>query len=226
MPQRDSLDKIIGTYFACVNAEPFTYKGHEYGVKPLRVSPDIFRGYTCPAICAGCCVRFSLDYLPTERHPHALALEQRHVNVNGKDFLVWSDMQKDHDDHYCRNVSKETGRCAVHGRHPFSCDFELIRFLEAQDTKIRTRNPKSGIPKARYNMLTQKLYGRGWNMLRVDGVRGARCEMTPVTKETTAEVVRKLKRLQKWMDYFEVSSRLDKIIKWAETGPHLYPLYV
>lgn len=72
--------------------------------------------------------------------------------------------------------------------------------------------------------LTQKLYGRGWNMLRIDGKRGAMCEMTDVTKQTTLEVIRKLRRLKQWSDYFEIDSHVDSLIHWAQTGPHIYPL--
>ena len=65
----DFIDKIVTRYFACVTGEEFTYKGKTYKPRPLRISPLIFRGYTCPAVCGACCTRFSLDYLPQERHP-------------------------------------------------------------------------------------------------------------------------------------------------------------
>lgn len=213
----DSLDKVIGTYFRCVAAEPFTYRGKEYLPKALRVSPLIFRGFTCPARCAGCCPRFSLDYLPDEPKPDSLTLEERFVTVNGRAVPIWSDLQKDHSDYHCRNVIREEGellgRCGVHGRQPFSCDFELIRFLEFADDDAP-------------NHLTQKLFGRGWAMRRVTGERGALCTMTPADAETKADVVRKLRRLKQWIEHFGIAHHVDRIIEWAEGGPHDHPLTI
>jgi len=216
MPQRDTLDKVVGTYFAVMAAQPFTYKGKTYTPKAVRVSPKIFRGFTCPARCAGCCPRFSLDYLPTEDKP-PLDLVERYVEVNGKSFLIWSDLQSDHESYHCRNVIREEGelfgRCGIHGLQPFSCDFELMRFLEfAADDKP--------------NHLTQKLFGRGWAMLRIDGERGALCEMTDADAETTADAARRLRRLRTWMEYFEVPHRLEPAIEYVETGPHQHPLFL
>ena|ERR1700677_4532393 len=206
MPERDSIDKIVESYFVGITREPFEYKGKIYEPKNLVVSPMLFRGYTCPEHCGGCCPRFSLDYIsreyfvPTENH------KLREVEFNGHGIIVLSDMQLDHENHHCRNLIKENGRCGIHGHQPFSCDFELIRFIHQSDRVI----------------LTQKLFGRGWAMLRTDNERGARCEMTEVTKETISEVVRKLNRLKVWAEYFGVKHCLDAVITWAESGAHMY----
>ena len=213
MAQTDSLDKIIGTYFACVTIMPFTYKDKVYKPRTLRVSPHIFRGFTCPAGCGGCCPRFSLDYLPEELKPDSLPTSGREVLVNDKPFVIYSDLQKDHNNHHCKNLNMDNGRCGIHGRQPFSCDFELIRFIEFQDVD----HP---------NYVTQKLFGRGWQMLRVDGERGALCEMTPVDYHTINEAIRKFKRLKQWTDYFEIKTKIPVIIKWLEDGPHTEPLLV
>ena len=53
------------------------------------------------------------------------------------------------------------GRCKIHKFNPFSCEFELNKFVQKEDKTY----------------LINKLYGRGWNMLRVDGLRGALCKM-------------------------------------------------
>lgn len=212
---RDSIDKIVTVYFACVTAQKFTYKGETYKPRKLKVSPLIFRGYTCPAGCGGCCFRFSLDYLPDsiESHPSRLYLKERLIEFNGEQVPIYSDLQLDHTDWHCKNVDQTNGRCLVHGQHPFSCDFELIRFLTFADQD-------------RPNSLTARLYGRGWNLLRVDGERGALCEMTDADLKTKNEVVRKLKRLRTWCEYFGLDHKLDKIIPWAEKGPRATPLVV
>ncbi len=207
MTQRDSIDKIAQSYFACVTTKRFRYKGEVYDPHPLQVSPLLLRGYTCPVMCGGCCPRFSLDYLPSERSPPGSPLKPRFVEFNSKPYVVLSDLQIDHTDHHCRNLNKSDGRCNIHGKHPFSCDFELIRFIRTSG--FRNKN----------NYLNQRLFGRGWAFLRVDGERGARCEMLPPTEETISEVVRKLGRLKQWCNYFEIKHKVDPIIKWVQ-GPH------
>jgi hypothetical protein len=208
MPYVDSVDKIIQSYVSAVTAEPFDYKGNRYFPKLLVVSPDLFRGYTCPAGCGGCChIRFSLDYLPSDELPYEM--DWRYVTVNRKRFRIYSDLQEDRKtERACRNLRARDGRCGIHGKHPFSCDFELIRPLHYHD----------------HVRLTSKLFGRGWNMLRVDGERGALCEMLPPTRETISEVRRKLERLEQWCQHFQIATRIPNILEWVETAPHIEPL--
>lgn len=219
MPMVDTLDKVVGVYMACITAETFEYKGKVYAPKPLQVSPLIFRGFTCPAKCGGCCPRFSLDYLPYEDLPD-IELTERTVEVvttNGiKQVRLLSDVQDDHRNHHCRNLDMETGRCKIHGRQPFSCDFELIRFLEFSPKPDRDAR----------SIVTQKLFGRGWAMKRVDGERGALCEMTGIDDHTRAETLRKLQRLQIWSSHFGIRTKLPVIMEWVATGPHDKPLIV
>jgi hypothetical protein len=195
----DSVDKIVTRYFSVVTSEKFTYKGVTYLPKLLRVSPLLFRDYTCPKGCGACCPRFSLDYLPEETHPYKL--EPRQISFNGKSIQIFSDVQTDHKNYHCRNLSQKDGRCGIHGKQPFSCDFELIRALSFADEK----DP---------NTLTQKLFGRGWAMKRIDGVRGTLCEMTPVTDKSIQEVLRKMERLKQWSDHFQLETKCSQIISW------------
>jgi hypothetical protein len=90
-------------------------------------------------------------------------------------------MQTDHNNHFCRNLDVG-GRCKIYAERPFSCDFEVIRFL---------------VPKEGPIVLTQKLFGRGWAMNTIDGRKGAKCTMTERTADTTKEVYRKLSRLER-----------------------------
>jgi Fe-S-cluster containining protein len=206
MPERDSIDKVVQSYFSAITRSTFTYKGKNYEPKNLVVSPLLFRGYTCPEHCGGCCPRFSLDYIENEPpHPNNTVVSRK-VILNNQEIEVWSDMQLDHENHHCRNLIKENGRCGIHGQQPFSCDFELIRFIHQ--------------PELDRVILTQKLFGRGWAMLRTDEERGARCEMTPITKETVMDVVRKLERLKNWAEYFKLDHCLDSVIRWAKSGAH------
>lgn len=205
MAERDSLDKIVTSYFATLTAQPFEWNGKIYSPRDLWVSPGIVRGFTCPAGCGGCCPRFSLDYIAKDGIPKGHPLKMRKVEFDGRIVNVWSDMQKDHESLKCRNLNHDDGRCGIHGFQPFSCDFELLRSLTFEGTARST--------------FTQKLFGRGWAMMRVDGERGALCEMTPADPNTVADVDRRLKRLTTWMKHFGldpsrvtfIRSRLDEI---------------
>ena len=212
--KRDSVDKIVTSYFATLTAEPFCYRGKEYLPRDVYVSPGIVRDYTCPEGCGGCCPRFSLDYIATdslpvgEKHP----LTPRMIEFNGRHVEVWSDLQTDHDNAKCRNLNLDNGRCGIHGFQPFSCDFELLRSVMSKDS-----------PRA---MFTQKLYGRGWAMMRVDGKRGALCEMLPADADAIADVNRRLLRLETWMTHFGLNpmrvAHIRSNLGWiAETGKPL-----
>lgn len=195
--QADSVVKIVTRYFACLSRESFEFAGKTFEPKPLTVSPLLLRGYTCPSHCGGCChLRFSLDYLPTEPRPEGLT--KRWVDFNGARVKIFSDFQTKNTTNHCQHLDEGNGRCGVYFVRPFSCDFELIRTLE-----YSSEHP---------NVLTQKLFGRGWNMKRIDGERGALCEMTPITVETINDVVRKLLRLKEWSDHFGIETWVPTIV--------------
>lgn len=213
---KDSVDKVVTTYFACVTNTTFEYKGQTIHPQALRVSPLLLRDFTCPVGCGGCCPRFSLDYLPGEDRPTSTT--QRTVSFDGKSVVLFSDMQDDHEGIKCKNLNLDDGRCGIYTHRPFSCDFELIRFLV------------SGNPDKRKNQMTQKLFGRGWNMLRVDGERGALCEMTPITQASIAEVKRKLNRMKAWTDHFGlVDTKVPAVLSWIdkiENYENIDPLFL
>lgn len=184
MLKRDTLDKIVQSYFAAITTHPFTYKGVTYEPAPLRISEGLLRGFTCPAGCGGCCPTFTLDYIEGEPHPYEL--EERMVEFDGRQIKVWSDTQKDNKGFRCRNLIQENGRCGIHGKQPFSCDFELIRFINRKGTWY----------------VNETFFTRKWAMKRTDGGIGAACDITPATTETALDVARRLERLCQWADYF------------------------
>lgn len=210
MSYRDSIDKIVFSYFASITTRPFTYKGNTYHPRQLRVSPGLFREMHCPPMCGGCCQNFTLDYLPFEHHPYKL--QPRTIQFDGKNVLIYSDLQEDNPSHWCKHLQWEDGRCAIHYQgKPFTADFELIKFLVSKKPDGR-------------NQLTQKVFGRGWSYKRVDGGQGQLCYMTEPTAESTRDAVRRMKRLKVWAEYFGVHHCLDELIAWMETGPHDRPL--
>lgn len=210
----DSVDKIVTRYIATVSRQSFEYKGKTYEPKPLRVSSLLLRDYTCPHGCGGCChIKFSLDYLPAEfkrhlaqadaKHLRNFEVEVRWVEVNGTRFKIFTDWQHANEERHCEHLNMKDGRCGIYTCRPFSCDFELIRTLQYENSP---------------NVLTQKLFGRGWNMKRIDGERGALCEMTEITEHSIAEVVRKLHRLKEWADYFRIDTWATTIIDLIKDG--------
>lgn len=199
---RDSVDKIITTYFACVTSEEFEYKGKVYTPKDLVISPLIFREYKCNIKCGACCPRFSLDYLPTELPPYAL--KERIVQFNNKEYTILSDLQMDQQipSFFCKNLNMNDGLCGIHGKQPFTCDFELLRFLKFEDDN-------------RPNRVMTKHFGRAWNMKRIDGGYGTKCDVLDRTDEARADVIRKFERLKVWANYFELRTKLDDIILYC-----------
>ena len=126
----DSLHKIV-KYFAATTEEEFTFNGYRFIPHPLHVSPSVVRDVKCPPDCGACCSKFSLDYLPSERHPEGVAPRATEP-FNGEQIVIYSDLQR-HQDHFCRHVNPVDGRCGIYPRRPFTCDFELIRFRMSQD---------------------------------------------------------------------------------------------
>lgn len=200
MSYNDTFSKLVH-YFSCVTSDPFEYNGQIIEPKYLHVSPGIIRGYKCPSHCGGCCQKFTLDYLPKEDKPQLV--EERYIEFNGKSFLIFTDKQEDNKTNRCRYLIKEDGRCGNYMTRPFSCDFELIRFIGRRDI----------------NHVTTRLFGRGWNMVRVDGQKGAKCEITPADQESRLDTIRKLRRLQDWEKYFGLNTKTERIIEWAKEVP-------
>lgn len=206
-----SVDKTITRHFATLTQEEFTFKKKVYRPQELVVSPLLLRGVACPPGCGGCCRRFSLDWLPSEYEMIKAGgydmsrVVEREIEFNGRKVLILSDLQADHNSYYCRNLRAEDGRCGIHTFSPHSCDFELIRTIQTRE----------GLP----NRLTQKLFGRGWQMKRItDGKRGAMCWMEPPSKASIESVIRRLKRFQDWADHFGIKTWAPTIIDLIEKG--------
>jgi len=231
MNSRESIVKIVTQYFAPMTKVPFEFRGKIYEPKTLRVSPMIFtRKMGCPPGCGGCCAKLSVEYIAPEieemkisdGNPYLKAdgtferFHARMIYVNGISKLVYSDLQKNNKDHFCHYLIKENGRCNIHGNHPFSCDFELLRFSIMSSPN-------------RANQLNHRPFGRGWAMLTIDGTRGAKCEWEDVEQISYVDqkdIVRKLKRLKQWMEYWELSHKVDGVIDWVASGPHKKPLFI
>lgn len=190
----DSIQKIV-KYFAALTEQPFRYRSIWITPMPLKVSPLLLRDFSCPPYCGACCPVFTLDYISEESCPNTVIERQAPIN-DGK--RIYTDFQGGNTSRHCRFVKPEDARCAIYEMRPFSCDFELIRVFQYKD----------------HYRLTQQPFGRGWNLTRAyDGRKGALCELY-YSKNGVDEVVRKLRRLEQWMNYFGITyNRVEKVIK-------------
>lgn len=202
MAFNDSMDKVVKTYFKAFTTAPFEYKGAVVEPMTTFLSPTLARKLLCLANCAGCCsVRFSLDWLPYEDCELDPDLTAR--TVMGKSvFTVFQAPAKPGEDRFCKNVDHSTGFCKIHGKHPFSCDFETVRIKhwESQNKAVVGVGP----------------YGRGWQLMKVDGTRGALCQH--IDGEGVEESLRKLIRLKGWMDYFNIGNKVNSAIDYLNDG--------
>ena len=168
--------------------------------KKFALSKLFFRDYTCPSGCGGCCLKFSLDYFPGERwdkfkeiYPR---LTSRFVTRKVRGVIVYTDWQKDNNTMWCRYLDLTNGRCKIHQANPFTCEFELIKFMG--------NNEKS--------TLIKKLFGRGWQFKRVDGGVGALCEMIAFDPTKIERDIELLKELDSISTKFGITTKLPKVI--------------
>jgi len=196
---RDSVEKI-GKYFAVITKVPFTAANVTYRPRPLVVSAQLARGYTCPEECGACCPVFSLDYLPTEDKPEGVT--ERFFEIKGRMVPVFTDFQKENTGKHCRHLSGDA-RCGIHPVRPFSCDFELVR------TYLGPKLPTSRIAVAPF--------GRAWNLTRADGGKGALCKMLEPSDSSIQDTIRKLRRLEAWAVHFGLTETwIPEIIEFLE----------
>lgn len=213
----DSLNKLAYA-FKCVARQDFTFNGKFYAAPAsIYISPLIFRKSWCPPMCAACCPRFSLDWIPEEERPSNIA-GTRDVECNGSVKYLYSYIQHPNDgpSRFCDNVIPDTGMCGIHDNVPLSCDLPLLTFMVPTGTD-------------RCHRIIGKKFSRAWNMMRLDGARGADCRIedhAAALAEGKRDVVRKFKRMLKWCDYFRIPTHLPEIIAWCEEGPHEEPLSI
>ena len=193
MPKIDSTDKIKGYISSCLKEE-------------VILSAKFFRDYECPSGCGGCCPKFSLDYFEGERwegfkkeYPNELhKFEKREVDG----VSIFTNFQRSNESGKCEYLDMSNGRCKIHKFNPFSCEFELNKFVQKEDKTY----------------LINKLYGRGWNMLRIDGLRGALCKMKEFNYDKFQKDIKLLEELLQIATFFKTEvPLLEKIINFLKT---------
>lgn len=181
-------------------------------LKKLILSRLFFRDYSCKVNCEGCCPKFSLDYFEGYRWKKFKRLYPEEAKfftertVNG--ITVYSDMQKDNESKYCRHLDMEKGLCGIHESNPFTCEFELMRF-------VTTESKSSSI-------LINKLFGRGWNLTRIDGEKGALCEMKDFDYDKLIRDIELLEELNEIGKMWKMYTKLPRVIKYLKDNLPLF----
>jgi len=165
------------------------------------LSEGFSRGFICSKMCSGCCPIFSLDYVPSEitMFVNMTEFKQRSIFFNNNNIVVYSDMQKENKGHFCKHVIKETGLCRIHGKQPFSCDFEPLRFKHFKD----------------HASLNLQKFSRGHRFIKIDGSIGALTEVTPKSEISFLDNLKKLRKLDIWAQYFGIKTKIPAIIKYC-----------
>ncbi len=264
----DSIDKLVKC-LGMICKKPFTYGEKVYIPKTMKLKKEVRNGFTCPANCDSCCGNLSLDYIPEENlKPNTneslppLGLEygkffiRRTVRVNGKDIELITDpqgsgvVQQTNKPDGCRYLNKD-GRCDIHnkvlsGRYgqPFSCDFELIRFVSPSgqgkghlEAKEQINNIKVN-PSKRSGVIDTSYYKYARRMkdingkyredkpidhidfkdISVDERPGPKCEITATNAESTTDAIRKFSRMLEWADYLGIETWIPEMIDWIRGG--------
>ncbi|MBE5156691.1 hypothetical protein HJ044_04975 [Vibrio parahaemolyticus] len=270
--KEDSIDKIV-KQLGMVCKKPFTYKGNVYIPKTMKLNSSVRRGFTCPAKCGSCCGNWSLDYIPPEQlnteslesrppiefEEYAKYFIRRTVNVNGKEIEFITDpqgkgvhQQTDKPDG-CRYLNAD-GRCDIHNfalfgdyGQPFSCDFEITRFISpsgqkgghienAIDIVNIELNPENstgriGTDYYMYARLMKDINGKSrenkpvdhddFKHMSVEERPGPKCGITDVDEATVADTVRKFSRMLEWAEYLGIETWLPEMIVWIRDNEHI-----
>lgn len=203
MQNPNSFDRIV-SYFRALAREPFEYRGKLFEpYSKLIVTPSAFRSYSCPERCGACCMRCTLVFWTK---PTNISTELEFLNVNGRALPFFVDRQQDVVGEMmgkCRHLALETGRCGIYEQRPLPCRLELFKFAHFTKRKVA------------YARVTRP--GRAWQLLRIDGQRGAHCQIAPYDPEVTKTHIRDLVILGEWMDALAVPNDAQQLANWLDS---------
>lgn len=202
MTDPDSFDRIV-SYFHALARDPFTYKGTTFEpYQRLALSEKCFRSYTCPEGCGACCMRCSLvwDFIP-----EGIPSEPQIFEVNGHKLQFHVDRQLRNTGRFCHHLTP-TGRCGVYTQRPLPCRFELFKF-----THVVSKSTARAMV---------RLPGRNWALTRVDGEKGAKCEIIAYDRALTQTHINDLGIIMRWMDSFNIRHDGRALMNYLISGPH------
>ena len=207
--------KMICAYFGAVTREEIRWQKYTIQPKPLMVSEMIFRGFTCPANCGACCTQVSatvdgntLNYLPSELHydavPETVIINEKEYTVMTEDMRPTASLLPILERLYpCKHLTMDA-RCGIYDRRSLACDLPLLQVTQRKA----------------YNLLSIRKFGRHHLYTQFDlKTKGAMCELLEITPESTEDTRRRLRRLNNWVNHFEIKSWMPEVLEWANRNP-------
>lgn len=213
---KDALTYLLLNVFPALAKESITYNGETSTARSLYISPYIFATKSCPAGCGACCTTGTLDYIPSEEHPEDVV--EKTIKVNNKDILILSDNQKDNTSIWCKHLELPDARCGIYSVRPLMCDLPWLG--AKQESKLNRWNFGLHQFSRGFNYKQINDYKdnfRIWNNTRSGVACGPRLQ---VTEESVTNCRRKLRRLQSWIDHFQIANYMTEIVSWAEQEPY------
>lgn len=206
---------MICTYFAAVTREEIRWQEHIIQPRPLIISENIFKGFTCPSGCGACCTQVSatvdgntLNYLPSEEHSNTT---DEVVRINDHDYIIKTEDMRPTSSilpildklYPCKHLTLDA-RCGIYQRRSLACDLPLL-----QVTKRKT-----------HNQLLIRKFGRHHLYTQFDmKTKGTMCELLEITPESIEDTRRRLRRLNDWTTYFNLNTWMPEILVWANQTP-------
>jgi hypothetical protein len=102
VPQPDSVEKIV-KQLALLSSDTIVYSGYrevtfDKQVDKVVMDASMFNRFTCIEGCSACCLKFTLDYLPSEMIRKQdgklhIGFHPRVVTVNGRSRCIWTNDQ-------------------------------------------------------------------------------------------------------------------------------------
>lgn len=200
----DSVEKLF-TQIAVVSKDEFTVKGSLLSPPDtLAITDGFWRKYLCKEGCGGCCLNFSLDWLPSEYANFCEVypdLEQlatgRLIKVNGKQHRIFTAFQNQAYK-WCQLFDGQ--HCTIHLHNPLSCRIELIKFRRSGNRGSITKSP----------------YGRAWAIYSYYN-QPIMCEFLEFSiNQLKSNDIPIMMQLLRWCDYFGIETYLPSIISVLE----------
>ena len=162
----------------------------------------------CLEVCGGCCKKVTLDYLESsERWKRFSELYPDRVD----DFkpqkigegVFRSNSQDNNSTGFCQYLNMINGLCTIHDARPLMCQSTPLKF------KMN--------PSRNRVLLTSETYGRKHAFRRVDGERGAKCKMLPITEKRREEDIQFLEELRDIGQIFKLeTTNLEILIEYLK----------
>lgn len=182
------------------------------------LSAGFFRGFSCPANCGACCKSVSLDFFEdTDRWRRFVELFPEKSKLfetydKGECTEKVMSFSNESKDGYCNFLDRENGRCTVHEAAPLPCRIAPVKFIDKRVSSNKV-------------YLNASAYGRAWAFTRLDGTKGAACEVTGFDYNKYLNDVEMLKELRIYAIKLKKPTKLKYIIEFLEEWKLYYDEY-